>query len=194
MQFEFAPRSPMLEPREVIQTQLEIWGSENNTHLSLPYLGWVGICGSPEKQAISCGYAGRRGSETAWAGPPCSTLLLQGTPCTFGVNRLQTIALETREDVRNSSQMLRKLTEMAGREREELHHERAFALEHHRSSRQGVWAASPRVSAAGDIVRPRAVVLHRTRTERGHGRQPSTAKRDKATRTEGNTEDTPRLL
>ena len=143
------PRSPMLEPREVIQTQLEIWGSENNTHLSLPYLGWVGICGSPEKQAISCGYAGRRGSETAWAGhetnsgPPCSTLLLQGTPCTFGVNRLQTIALETREDVRNSSQMLRKLTEMAGREREELHHERAFALEHHRSSKQGVWAASP---------------------------------------------------
>ena len=145
------PRSPMLEPREVIQTQLEIWGSENNTHLSLPYLGWVGICGSPEKQAISCGYAGRRGSETAWAGhetnsgPPCSTLLLQVTPCTLVARRLQTLALETREDVRNSSQMLRKLTEMAGREREALHHERAFALEHHRSSRQGVWAASPRV-------------------------------------------------
>ena len=80
------------------------------------------------------------------------------------------------------------------REREALHHERAFALEHHRSSRQGVWAASPRVQAAEDIVRPRAVVLHRTRTERGHGRQPSAAKKAKATRTEGNTEDTPRLL
>jgi hypothetical protein len=46
-----APRSPMLEPREVIQTQLEMRGSENNTHLSLPYLGGFGICGSPEKQA-----------------------------------------------------------------------------------------------------------------------------------------------
>ena len=107
---------------------------------------------------------------------------------------MQTQAQETGEDIRNSSQTFRKLAQMAGREREELHHERAFALEHHRSSRQGVWAASPRVSAAGDIVRPRAVVLHRTRTERGHGRQPSTAKRDKATRTEGNTGDTPRLL
>ena len=46
-----APRSPMLEPREVIQTQLEMRGSENNTHLFLPCLGWVGIRGSPEKQA-----------------------------------------------------------------------------------------------------------------------------------------------
>ena len=141
----------MLEPREVIQTQLEMRGSENNTHLSLPYLGGFGICGYPEKQAISCGYAGRRGSETAWAGhetnsgPPCSTLLLQGTPCTFGRFQLQVLALETGEDIRNSSQTFRKLAQMAGREREALHHERAFALEHHRSSRQGVWAASPRV-------------------------------------------------
>ena len=108
--------------------------------------------------------------------------------------KMQTEARETGGVPGRSSQTFRKLAQMAGREREALHYERAFALEHHRSSRQGVWAASPRVSAAGDIVRPRAVVLHRTRTERGHGRQPSTAKRDKATRTEGNTEDTPRLL
>ena len=119
--------------------------------------------------------------------------MLQGTPCTFGERRLQTFALETREDVRNSSQMLRKLTEMAGRQREELHHERAFALEHHRSSRQGVWAAIPRVQAAGDIVRPRAVVLDRTRTSVEEAFA-ITAKKAKATRTEGNTEDTPRLL
>ena len=45
------PRSPMLEPRRVIQTQLEMRGSENNTRLFLPCLGWVGIRGSPEKQA-----------------------------------------------------------------------------------------------------------------------------------------------
>ena len=141
----------MLEPREVIQTQLEIWGSENNTHLSLPYLGWVGICGSPEKQAISCGYAGRRGSENAWTeqenerGPRCSTLLLQGTPSMKSAWKMQTEARETGEDNGRSSQVLRKLTEMAGRQREALHHERAFALEHHRSSSQGVWAASPRV-------------------------------------------------
>ena len=86
----------MLEPREVIQTQLEMRGSENNTHLSLPYLGGFGICGYPEKQAISCGYAGRRGSETAWAGhetnsgPPCSTLLLQGTPSMKCAWKMQT--------------------------------------------------------------------------------------------------------
>ena len=147
----FAPRSPMLEPREVIQTQLEIWGSENNIHRSLPYLGWVGICGSPEKQAISCGYAVRRGPATAWAGhetnsgPPCSTLLLQGTPSMKSAWKMQTEARETGEDNGRSSQVLRKLTEMAGRQREALHHERAFALEHHRSSRQGVWAGSPRV-------------------------------------------------
>ena len=41
----------MLEPRRVIQTQLEMRGSENSTHLFLPCLGWVGIRGSPEKQA-----------------------------------------------------------------------------------------------------------------------------------------------
>ena len=146
-----SPRSPMLEPREVIQTQLEIWGSENNIHLSLPYLGWVGICGSPEKQAISCGYAVRRGPATAWAGhetnsgPPCSTLLLQGTPSMKCAWKMQTEARETGEDIRNSSQTFRKLAQMAGREREELHHERAFALEHHRSSRQGVCVAIPRV-------------------------------------------------
>ena len=58
----------MLEPREVIQTQLEMRGSENNTHLRLPYLGGFGICGYPEKQAISCGYAGRRGSEIGPSG------------------------------------------------------------------------------------------------------------------------------
>ena len=41
----------MLEPRRVIQTQLEMRGSENNTHLFLPCLGWVGTRGSSEKQA-----------------------------------------------------------------------------------------------------------------------------------------------
>jgi hypothetical protein len=83
---------------------------------------------------------------------------------------------------------------MAGRQREELHHERAFALKVHRSSRQGVWAAFAARYPARLYDGPRAVVLHRTRTQRGHGTSTSAAKKAKATRTEGNTEDSPHLL
>jgi hypothetical protein len=55
------------------------------------------------------GYAVR---ESAWAGqetnsgPPCSTLDLQVTPCTFGRFQLQTFALETRGVPGRSSQTL----------------------------------------------------------------------------------------
>jgi hypothetical protein len=39
--------------------------------------------------------------------------------------KMQTEARETGEDIRNSSQTFRKLAQMAGREREELHPRRS---------------------------------------------------------------------
>jgi hypothetical protein len=157
----------MLEPRGSDPDAVGNGGSENNTHLSLPYLGGFGICGPPEKQAVSCGYAVGRGLRIRLGG--ARNQLRAPVQHAVAPGNSQYVRCQPTPDTRSratggvpgrSSQMLRILTEMAGRQREELHHERAFALAVHRSSRKGVWAACAPRCPARSFHRPRTAVLH----------------------------------